>query len=183
MIPWTPQLRSVFFCYHWYNSNSIGLGCRYLAWYWYCHIQILSIIQPFSFLCTTMLNMLFVPLYRVLWNYSKIDRNIKRVENRLDTTDSSVSEFELMSRRTYSYPIKSHLQFQSILVQHGDRSCTSNMRMHLGSDYLSRSRSILFEFPLLVTNTWNWDEKIRSSTWLIAHLKCKLVMLRLNRKI
>jgi hypothetical protein len=38
--------------------------------------------------------MLYVPLYYVLYNYSGIDRDIKRVENRLGTTDSSASELD-----------------------------------------------------------------------------------------
>jgi hypothetical protein len=70
------------------------LDGRYLAWYWYGHIQILSIMLSFSFLNTTALDMLYVPLYYVLYNYSGIDRDIKRVENRLGTTDSSASELD-----------------------------------------------------------------------------------------
>jgi hypothetical protein len=70
-----------------------GLEGRYLAWYWYCHIQVLPIILSFSFLDTNMLDMLYVPLYHVLRNFSGIDRNIKRVENCLDTTGSSANEW------------------------------------------------------------------------------------------
>ncbi|KAK2357458.1 hypothetical protein QL285_094724 [Trifolium repens] len=42
----------------------------------------------------TRLDMLHVPLYHVLYNFSGIDRNIKRVENRLDTTGSSTNELD-----------------------------------------------------------------------------------------
>jgi hypothetical protein len=73
---------------------STGLEGRYLAWYGYCHIQILSIILSFSLLSTTMLAMLDVPLYHVLCIYSGIDRNIKRVENCLNTTGSSANELD-----------------------------------------------------------------------------------------
>jgi cytochrome c oxidase assembly protein Cox11 len=41
-----------------------------------------------------MLAMLDVPLYHVLCNYSGIDRNIKRVENCLDTTGPSTNELD-----------------------------------------------------------------------------------------
>ncbi|KAK2363025.1 hypothetical protein QL285_088041 [Trifolium repens] len=69
-----------------------SLESRYLAWDRYCHVQHLLVILSSSFLNTTMLGMLYVPLHHMLCNYSRIDRNIKRVENCLNTTGSSVNE-------------------------------------------------------------------------------------------
>ncbi|KAK2445070.1 hypothetical protein QL285_016042 [Trifolium repens] len=73
---------------------STGIEGRYLAWYWYYHLHFLSNVLSFSFLDTNMLDMLYVPLYHVLRNFSGINRNIKRVENRLDTTGSSTNELD-----------------------------------------------------------------------------------------
>jgi hypothetical protein len=71
---------------------STGLEDRYLAWCWYRHIQTLSVKLSSPFLDTTMLDRLYVLLYHVLCKYYRIDQNIKRVENCLDTTDSSANE-------------------------------------------------------------------------------------------
>jgi hypothetical protein len=50
--------------------------------------------RSFSIPNTIMHNTSNVPLFRVLSKYSRIDRNIKRVENCLDTTDSFVNELD-----------------------------------------------------------------------------------------
>ncbi|KAK2454795.1 hypothetical protein QL285_002320 [Trifolium repens] len=69
-----------------------GLEGRYLAWYRYCRDQNFSVKLSFSFLTTTMLSMLDVPLSHVLCNYSGVDRDIKRVENCLNTIGPSANE-------------------------------------------------------------------------------------------
>jgi hypothetical protein len=107
--------------------------------------------------------MSLVPLSHVLSKYYRIDRNITRVENRLRHYWFFCQRVRLTSRRIYSYPIKSYLQF---LIHSGSTqwlSCTSNMRMHLSSDYLSGSMVILVWSHSLVINVWNLTKQSGSN--------------------
>ncbi|KAK2359744.1 hypothetical protein QL285_085089 [Trifolium repens] len=76
---------------------------RYLAWLVHTYLGVktehsywknsnLSSYRRFSFLDTLMHNTSYVHLYHGAVYYSRIDLNIKRVENCLNTTDSSANK-------------------------------------------------------------------------------------------